>query len=201
MSSPNEDCFGGLDIQPDLCYSAGSMSLKDEIKAITGNKRKFLLLRIVDMDTQTARQVVGITQGTYNGWLSDPEFTALYRRREEFSGEYKQEAIQLLRRDNQLAAVLLESKLINKMKAEIESGEYELIRTNLAKEVYSKLISDLDVVPQVQIKSWQQRIGQVLIGDRPQITEGEVIDGKVVVETTGSQTQEHQESFPPPQGE
>jgi len=176
------------------------MSLKDEIKAITGNKRKFLLLRIVDMDTQTARQVVGITQGTYNTWLQNPEFVALYRRRDEFSGEYKQEAIQLLRRDNQLAAVLLESKLINKMKAEIESGEYELIRTNLAKEVYSKLISDLDVIPAVQIKSWQQRIGQLFVGDRPQITEGEVVDGEVI-ETTGSEETEHQESLPPPQGE
>lgn len=177
------------------------MSLKDEVKAITGNKRKFLLLRIVDMDTQTARQVVGITQGTYNSWLTDPEFRDLYRRRDEFSGEYKQEAIQLLRRDNQLAAVLLESKLINKMKGEIESGEYELIRTNLAKEVYSKLITDLDVVPAVQIKSWQQRIGQLYVGDRPQITEGDVIDGEVIVETVSSEENQHQESNPPSQSE
>ena len=169
--------------------------LRDEIKAITGNKRRFLLLRIVDIDTQPARQIVGITQGTYNTWLQNPEFVALYRRRDEFSGEYKQEAIQLLRRDNQLAAVLLESKLINKMKDEIETGEYELIRTNLAKEVYSKLITDLDVVPQIKSVTWQQRIGQLVIEGRPQLEEGAVIDGEVV-ETASSEEAEHTESLP-----
>ena len=109
-----------------MCYDTG-VSLRDEIKTVTGNKRKFLLLRIVDMDTRTAINLCGIQRGTYNTWLQDPEFIALYRRRSEFSGEYKQEAIQLLRRDNQLEAVLLEGKLIGKMKSEIENGEYELI--------------------------------------------------------------------------
>lgn len=183
-----------------LCYYAGDMALRDEIKAITGNKRRFLLLRIVDIDTQPARQIVGITQGTYNTWLQNPDFVALYRRREEFSGEYKQEAIQLLRRDNQLAAVLLESKLINKMKDEIDSGEYELIRTNLAKEVYSKLITDLDVVPQITSLTWQQRIGQMVIEGRPQIVEGEVVDAEVI-ETVSSEQTEHTESLPAPKSE
>lgn len=192
--------MGRVDNQPVMCYSAGDMALRDEIKAITGNKRKFLLLRIVDIDVQPARALCGITQGTYNGWFQDSDFAALYRRRDEFSGECKQEAIQLLRRDNQLAAVLLESKLINKMKDEIDSGQYELIRTNLAKEVYSKLITDLDVVPVIQVKSWQQRISQLVIGDRHQITEGGVIDAEVIEAAGGEQT-EHKESLSAPKSE
>lgn len=156
--------------------------LRDEIRAITGNKRKFLLLRIVDMGVDTALTLCNVKRGTYNTWCQNPTFVELYRRRDEFSSEYKQEAIQLLRRDNQLAAVLLESKLIHKMKEEIESGEYELIRTNLAKEVYSRLLSDLDIQPQVQSLTWEQRIQNLFLPqqDVPGIGQGgEAIEAEV----------------------
>lgn len=136
--------------------------LKDEISSLVGRKRRFYLFRIADMDTETARKLSGITLGTYNRWLRDESFVALYRRRDELSSLYKREAIHLLRRDNQLAAVLLEEQILTKMKEELESGDYNLLRTNLAREVYSKLISDLDVNPQIQSLTWEQRIGQLV---------------------------------------
>jgi hypothetical protein len=146
------------------------MSLKDEIKNISGNKRRFLLLRIADIDTAQARNIVGVTTITYNSWLQNKDFVALYRRRDEFCGEYKQEAIQILRRDNQLAAVLLEGKIISKIKEELESGDYNLIRTHMAKEVYTKLIGDLDATPSTSIVTWQQRIGLLVQTPETQIT-------------------------------
>ena len=171
------------------------MTLREELKAVSGNKRHFILLRIADMDTAAARKLVGVTQGTYNSWLHNPEFAALYHRRAEFCGEYKLEAIQLLRRDNQLTAVLLESKLIRKMKEEVEKGEYELIRTNLAREVYSKLISDLDYQPQVANLSWEQKLQQIFMGQtNPQLGEGEVINAEVITETASEQEAEHPQS-------
>ena len=165
------------------------MSLREELKPLTGNKRKFQLLRIVDMGVDTALSIVGVQRGTYNSWCQNDIFVALYRRRDEFSGSFKQEAIQLLRRDNQLAAVLLESKILARMKEEIASGELSLVKTNLAREVYSKLMTELDVQPKVQNLTWQQRIDQLNVGTEPsQITEGETVDAEFTEEASVGDT-------------
>lgn len=164
------------------------MSLRDEIKPLTGNKRKFFLLRIVDMDVNTALTLCGVKRGTYNTWLQGSVFVGLYRQRDSFSGEHKQEAIQLLRRDNQLAAVLLESNILAKMKEEIASGELSLVKTNLAREVYSKLITDLDIQPQVKSLTWNERVLNLTTREPvPQIEE--VTNGKF--EATDSEKNQH----------
>ena len=90
--------------------------------------------------------------------MQDQEFVALYRRRDEFNAAYKDEAIRLLRRDNQLEAVLLEGKILTKIKEELENSTYNLVRTQLAREVYTKLIGDLDVAPQSPLMTWEQNI-------------------------------------------
>jgi hypothetical protein len=152
------------------------MSLQEAIKKLSGNKRKFLLLRIADMDAQSARKLTGVKIGTYNSWLQQEDFVSLYRQRDVFNAENKQEAIQMLRRDNQLEAVLLEGRIIKEMKAELETKEYNLLRTNLAREVYSKLISDLDATPTTQILSWEQRIANITtVPPQEQVIEGEII--------------------------
>lgn len=178
-----------------------NMALEDELKALGGRKRRFILLRIIDVGTEAARQLCGITKGTYNTWLQNESFVEVHRRRAELSVEYKQEALRLMRRDNQLQAVLLEEKIINKMKEEIESGEYNLIKSNLAREVYSKLINDLDYQPPNLSLTWEQRIQQLSTGQPPpQIEGGDVIDGEFR-ETTGEQEAKHKESLPVSEGE
>jgi len=168
------------------------MNLREELKTISGRKKRFLLLRIIDVETQAARQFCGITKGTYNSWLQNSAFVELYRRRSEFAAEYKQEALQLLRRDNQLQAVFLEEKIIKRMKEEIESGVYELIKTNLAREVYSKLISDLDYSPKSVSLTWEQRIAQLHIQDVPRVEGGQSIDGEVIIPETASSEETEQ---------
>lgn len=155
------------------------MNLKEEIKPIIGNRRKFLLLRIADVEVTTAREICGIKKGTYNSWLQDEKFVTLYRRRDEFSSDYKQEAIQLLRRSSQLAATLLEEQIIGKMREEIATGEYVLIKTNLAREVYSKLIADLDILPQSKTITWEERMRGILLPGQEQLPEG-VVEGQIV---------------------
>lgn len=145
---------------------------------VSGNRRRYLLLRIADIDAGAAMKLVGITRGSYNTWLANQEFIELHRQIGEFNKEYKQEAIQLLRRDNQLEAVLLEAKIVSKMKEEIEAGEYDLIRTNLAREVYSSLMSQLDAAPKIPGFTWNQRIDRLVMNPTPQITKGEVINGE-----------------------
>ena len=174
------------------------LSLSEELKVVSGRKRRFILLRIIDVGTEAARQLCGITQGTYNSWLHDAAFTALYRRRAELAVDFRVEALRMMRRDNQLQAVLLEEKIINKMKDEIESGNYDLIRSNLAREVYSKLIADLDYQPQSLSLSWEQKIQQLTGQPTLQIEGGAVPDGEFV-ETTGESQAEHTESQPPPE--
>lgn len=155
------------------------MDLKEELQVLSGRKRQFMLLRILDVGTEAARQLCGISKGTYNTWLHNDVFVQLYRRRAELAITYKQEVLPLMRRSNQLQAILLEEKIIGKMKDEIKSGEYNLIKTNLAREVYSKLISDLDYQPPLKSLTWQQRIEELNIGQQTlQLEEGAVIEGE-----------------------
>ncbi len=148
------------------------MSLREKIKGLSGNKRRFLLLRTADIDTKAALKLIGVVRGTYNSWLQGEEFVTLYREVRKLTDEYKQEAIQLLRRDNQLEAVLLEGKIIAEMKQELKDRKYDLIRTNLAKEVYTRLLSDLDKTPTTPLISWEQRIANIFTNPPEQIVEG-----------------------------
>lgn len=142
------------------------MSLKDELKQLTGKKRRFMLMRVAEVEPDVARKMCNVSQASYNSWLqrsSNPAFVELYRRVDEFTVEYKTEAIQMLRRDNQLSAVMLEEQIINKMKEEVASGDYNLIRTNLARDVYTRLIGDLDFQPTSVSQTWDERIQGIFL--------------------------------------
>lgn len=166
-----------LDMSLLLCYTVSDM-LKEVLKEVHSRRqREFLAMRIAGLDKRTTMTVLSIPEGSYKRWVSQPSFRDIYRRIAELSAEYKEEAIRLLRRNNQLAAVLLEKDIIQRMKEEIESGEYELVRTHLGREVYSKLVSELDKAPVYQSLTWEQRIYSELKEQR-QLEEGEVIEGE-----------------------
>lgn len=153
-------------------------ALKDKLKPVTGVRKQFLLMRIAGLDTPACRHILSIPQGTYNSWLSQENFREVFSQLQELESDYKHEAIQMLRRENQLEAVLLESKIVQKMREELEAGEYVLIKTNLAREVYSKLISDLDIAPQVKASiSWEQKVYDVMLTTQPQL-QGEIHDAE-----------------------
>lgn len=149
------------------------MSLQAELKGITGNKRHYLLLRIADVDTDMARKLAKVKTNTYNSWCHNPEFVVLHRRVADFTVDYKHEAIRMLRRDNQLDAVLLESMIIKKMKDELDTGVYSIIKTNLARTVYEKLMTDLDSVPAVAV-TWEQRLVNIFGGVPQGVTDGTI---------------------------
>ncbi len=179
-------------------YNKDMLTLKEELKSVIGNKRKYLLLRICNIEPLAARNMVGVALGTYNNWLLDQNFLAVHRRIDELSVEHKKEAINMLRRDNQLSAVLLEGQMLTKMKAEIDSGEYDLLKLPIAKEVYSKLMSDLDVptpAPTVQNLTWEQRIEQLNITkELPQQNMAGFIEGEIVEHEGNSETADIQEA-------
>ena len=115
-------------------------------------------MRVAGLNAQVTKNLTGLKTGTYNTWMLDPQFVKVHQAIPELSEEYRQEAIVMIRRDNQLQAVLLESEIIKKMREEIATGKYDLIRSNLAKEVYSKLVTDLDLTPRTQNLTWEERI-------------------------------------------
>lgn len=174
------------------------MSLKDEIRPLSGNKRRYILLRISGLDPESSVRFTGIAKSTRNTWLRHPDFVELHRRIGEFSSEYRQEAIQLLRRDTQREAALLESKIIAELMREVDNKEYSLLRTRLGSEVYNKVMSDLDAVPQIQSLTWEDRRAIYLNTPPEQISEGEVIDA--IPEAENIEEDESQEREPVEEG-
>lgn len=139
-------------------------------------------MRIAGLDLQLAKKVTNIKDGTYNGWTMQPVFQEVYKRVDEFNSEYKNEAIALLRRDNQLAAVMLEGKILSKLSEEMDTGKYVLAKTSLAREVYSKLIADIDYQPKAVSMSWEQRLMTIQSLPLEQPSLEEAVDGEVISE-------------------
>jgi hypothetical protein len=165
-------------------------NLVEVIKNLSEHQKQYIIRRVAGLDTKATRELIGIAVGTYNTWFHNEAFAAVHRQLRELSSQHKLEAIQILRRDNQLEAVILEGKIITRMKEEIDSGEYAFVRTNLAREVYSKLIADLDKAPAgIQVLSWQQRVNQIFPGREQG---GEIINGEF--EEVTSIEAEHQAS-------
>lgn len=154
-------------------------------------------MRIAGMDTNIVMNIVGITRGTYNSWFKDENFALVYHELPTLIQDNRQEAVQMLRKQNQLEAVLLEGRIITKLKEELDSGEYILARTNLGREVYSKLVADLDAPATKSVSgTWVQRIGSLQqFFPRPQDqVEGGVIDAEF--KEVSSEQEEHQKSDP-----
>ena len=165
-------------------------NLVETIKDLSEHQKQYIVRRVAGLDTSSTRDLIGIARGTYNTWFHNEAFAEVHRQLQELSSKYKLEAIQILRRDNQLEAVILEGKIIAKMKEEVDAGEYNFVRTNLAREVYSKLIADLDKAPAgIQVLSWQQRVNQIFPGREQG---GEIINGEF--EEVDSIEAEHQAS-------
>jgi len=170
-------------------------TLQDKIKSITGNKRQFILMRVAGMDADIVMNLIGVTRGTYNSWFKNEDFALVYHELPTLVKDHRQEAVQMLRKTNQLEAVLLEGRIIAQLKLELESGEYFLAKTNLAREVYSKLMTDLDTpAPKAVSGTWMQRIDNLQLINQERLEGGKVIDAEF--EEIGSEQEEHQESDP-----
>ena len=162
------------------------MELKEILAPLHGNRRKYMLFRISGVEPNAALQLTGAKKNAYNAWLKKKDFVGIHQRIGELYSNYRIEAIRLLRRDNQLNAVILEGKVIKKMEEEVENSCYDLVKTNLGKEVYTKLLNDLDEASGIKNLTWLQRIDQMNI-DRSEKHE--------VIEADYHEQAEHKESL------
>lgn len=171
----------------------GEKGLIQELKGIRGKARKYLLLRISGIDDiEAALNMISATRGAYINWFK-PAFSAVNSRLNELRDNYKEDAIKMLRRDTQVEAVLLEADIIKRLQKEISSGKYDLVRTNIARDIFGKLLSEIDMQPKGDTINWIDKI-QVLQGkaQQKQLEGGDVIDTEF--EAIGSQQAEYQES-------
>jgi hypothetical protein len=147
------------------------------LQPLKGAKRKYILYRIVGISPEASRDLCNIKKSSMTTWLHDAAFVQVNNQVIQLSQTHKQEAIKLLRRETQVAAIMLESSIIDKMRGEIESGDYNLIKTRIAHEVYSKLINELDISPIPKSLTWEQKIAAFFVdGGKNEHVEADYIE-------------------------
>ncbi|MGW8177286.1 MAG: hypothetical protein ACWGQW_00595 [bacterium] len=162
------------------------MSLTQELGDIRGDKLTYMLMRVSGVDTGTAKRMLQLKEGTYNTWLRDPNshFVSIHRRIPELTEQYRDEAFLMLRENNQLSAILLEGEILAEMREEVRIKTYKLVKTNLARTVYERVLDSMEKKP--ASGSWGDRLNQMFNFfniENPQNPSAEVIDA-----TTNRQT-------------
>jgi len=142
--------------------------LKDELSLLNPKQKKFFHLLIAGVKRDAAMTVAGIPKATFKYWQGNDPFRSLLDRVEELKDAYFDEAFQLLRHDNKVMALFLEQELLEKIKGEIESGEYNLVKTPLAKDVYNKALEESKGITLPSV-GWMQFVaGNVAMVAQPQ---------------------------------
>jgi len=138
--------------------------LNDLLAPLNRRQRVYILYRICDFDRPAALALSGSSQNLYNSWCKDTEvFVPVHQKLKALRG-CKEQAMKLLRRRNQQNAVVLEGKIIEILVREV-SGDKKpnLLKTRLGQMVFDKLLTPLDVQPQVHL-SWTDRAQEYLVG-------------------------------------
>ena len=153
-------------------------TLQEVLRPFRGKARQFLVLRISGIKKKTALEMARGGVSDYNRWLVRPDFVEVHRQIQDLFVEHRDEALRMLRKENQLNAALMEGELIIQMRDEITSGEYHLLKTGLARELYARLMSEMDKSPDVQITTWEQRVqnNQLYVDKPEQLPSGEEVE-------------------------
>lgn len=158
-------------------------TLSSILEGLTGKRRQYLIFLIAGLSRGLAIDLTKVNKSSPSFWRKEDEKYALVESKAELLvNEYQEQAIKLIRRDNQVGAALLERTMIEKIREELDSGEHVLLRTHLAREVYGKLIQNLDQLDSLpQHITWQQLIAM----------EGDIIGEKTDIRTAegGEETQ------------
>lgn len=172
------------------------IKLEEIIRPFKGNERTYLLLRLSGMEKKTALGFIGLTEAAYDAWMRKPTFSRVHRNIDALSVDHKREAITFLRRDNQLRAVLLERKLIEKIESEIDCNNLVFTKTTLAKTLYERLLSEVDFQPSSYAPTWEDRrqfFLQPAVKEEPPQIEEPLLKGEYYgfSETDNSKENEH----------
>ncbi len=182
-------------------------TLSDILEGLTGKRRQYLIFLIAGLSQGYAIELTKVNKSSPSFWRrEDEKYAQVESRAELLVNEYQEQAIRLIRRDNQVGAALLERTMIEKIREELDTGDYVLLKTHLAREVYGKLIQNLDQMDSLpQHVTWQQLIAmegdiigkQEYAGESKKDYLGEAEAGEKTDfrQTTGIETEERSASY------
>ena len=169
-------------------------TLSSILEGLTGKRRQYLIFLIAGLSQGYAIELTKVNKSSPSFWRKeDAKYALVESKAELLVNDYQEQAIKLIRRDSQVGAALLERIMIEKIREEVDSGEFVLLRTHLAREVYGKLIQNLDQLDSLpQHITWQQLISMEgdIIGKQEYI--GTAEGGK---ETQRSESNSNKESI------
>lgn len=145
------------------------------------------------MDKTAALSSLSVPEGTYNRWTGQKRFKEVHQQLGTLGTKYMSEALLMLREVNYALVVNLEAKMLTKLIDEIKNGEPIFAKTNLGREIYAKLASEMSTKAEIRsVTTWEQFFLQG--GENPpQITQGDIIEGDIV-EAKVSEAEESAES-------
>jgi len=140
------------------------MNLIDALgKLRTSKQREFIILCVAGMDVLDARKHLSIP--SYYRWLSDPVFKEVLDNLPELTQNYSEDAVIMLRLRNVAKVLAMEEKILAVINEELKTKKYNLIKTHLGREVFTrarerKLMKD--VVKKETIKqTWEDRLKEL----------------------------------------
>ncbi|MFC2035840.1 hypothetical protein ACFLUJ_06950 [Chloroflexota bacterium] len=140
------------------------MTLIEALRKLrTSKQREFIILCVAGMDAMDARKYLSIP--SYYRWLRDPAFKEVLDNLPELSHNSAEDAITMLKMRNIAEAQALEEKILAVIKEELETKKYNLVKTHLGREVFTrardgKLLKD--VAKSVTKKqTWEDRLKEL----------------------------------------
>jgi hypothetical protein len=137
------------------------MTLVEALKKLkTKRQKSFILLCVAGMSVEEALTHHSIS--SYFRWKRDPQFREVLDNLPELTRDYADEAIGLLRLRNISEILTLEDKVLDIVKEELRTGKYNLLKTHLAREIFSRAKDDKHKAKKEEFKqTWQQRIKEL----------------------------------------
>ncbi len=134
-------------------------NINDLLVSLSYKQRRYILCRMGMMDTQEADSLAGTTAAGRAQWkVNSPRYKELDDNIETLQRDYGDIALKWLKKENQLTAVLLEKKILDKIEQEIDKGEYDLVKTHLAREVFARHTEEIGKALQSVNITWAQII-------------------------------------------
>ena len=137
------------------------MTLVDTLEKLkTTNQKKFITLCVAGMSIEQAQDYISLP--SYYRWLRQPVFKEVLDKLPELRKEHGEEAGEMLHIKNMIEAIAIEEKILAIIKEELKTGKYNLIKTHIGREVFTRaeksLLSKRMAQKQAMEQTWNDRL-------------------------------------------
>jgi transposase len=145
-------------------YDIGDeMTLIEALKKLKTKRQKgFILLCVAGLSIEEALTHYSVSVSSYFRWKRDPQFREVLDNLPELHRDYADEAISLLRLRNIAEVLTLEDKVLNIVKEELRTGKYNLLKTHLTREIFSRAKDERHKAKKQEFQqTWSQRLREL----------------------------------------